>query len=174
MVVGIGGCSNAGKSALAIQIANKFVNLNSIIICQDDFVKFHNNLTKIESHIDWEIPTTIMIDKYIAKVKETSKIYDLVIAEGLFAFWFDDLNNLYDRKIYLDISKNTFISRKTKDLRWGKEPTWYVNHIWKSHQLYGMPCERDFEVKILDANEEIDIENLMKFLDIVLSVVNNR
>ena len=39
---------------------------------------------------------------------------------------------------FTNISKKTFLSRKTIDNRWGDEPDWYIEHIWENHFQYGM------------------------------------
>jgi len=164
MIIGIGGSSNSGKSTLANELALHFNNLKVKILCQDDFVISHDLLTRINGHIDWEQPSTIDIKKYIEAVKDANKNYDLVICEGLFAFWFSELNKLYDKKIFLKIDKNTFLNRKIKDLRWGKEPKWYIEHIWESHLKYCKvyPLKKDYY--IVDASKNISIENIVKYI----------
>ena len=155
MVIGIGGCSNSGKSGLAKELASYYTTLNIKVLCQDDFVKRRDFLTKIDGHVNWELPTTIIIDEYISSVNEANNHYDIVICEGLFAFWFDELNILYDKKIYIEIDKATFKQRKQVDLRWGKEPDWYIEHIWESHLHYGQCNLLKSECSILNVDEEI-------------------
>ena len=104
MIIGIGGCSNSGKSLLAKQISDHYQRIKKIsILCQDDFVKYRDFLTKINDHVNWELPSTIKIEEYINAVTEAGAQNDLVICEGLFAFWFDELNALYDKKVFLDL-----------------------------------------------------------------------
>ena len=146
MVIGIGGCSNSGKSELAEQLNNFYNTQNVKVLCQDDFVKRRDFLTSINEHVDWELPSTIFINDYINAVKDASKTYDLVICEGLFAFWFDELNKLYDKKIFLELDEITFKTRKRKDLRWGKEPDWYIEHIRQSYLKYGLPKTSETDI----------------------------
>ncbi len=44
---------------------------------------------------------------------------------------------LFDKKIFIEISKETFLNRKTLDSRWENEPEWYIEHIWDSHFVNG-------------------------------------
>ena len=166
MVIGIGGSSNSGKSTLAKQLSSYYKDISVKVLCQDDFVKRRDYLTTINEHVDWEVPSTIEIEKYINAVIDAKNKYKLVICEGLFAFWFEELNKLYDKKIFLKINELTFKERKSKDFRWGKEPNWYINHIWESHLRY---CEIPFKKNkyfIIDASKKINIEELVKFIDI--------
>ena len=43
-----------------------------------------------------------------------------------------------DKRLYIRISKEAFLSRKTLDNRWEDEPDWYIEHIWESHFLIGL------------------------------------
>jgi len=40
--------------------------------------------------------------------------------------------DLFDKKILVELDYRNYIQRKKKDLRWGVEPDWYIEHIWKS------------------------------------------
>ena len=166
MVIGIGGCSNSGKSELAEQLNNFYIEHNVKILCQDDFVKRRDFLTTINEHVDWELPSTIFINDYINAVKDASKTYDLVICEGLFAFWFDELNKLYDKKIFLELDEKTFKERKRKDLRWGKEPDWYIEHIRQSYLKYGLAKTSETDILYLDASKEINLNHVISFIDL--------
>ena len=64
---------------------------------------------------------------------------DVVIAEGLMALYDTSTNALYDTCFFIEISKAAFLKRKAEDLRWGREPDWYLEHIWESFQRYGQP-----------------------------------
>ena len=165
MVIGIGGSSNSGKSTLAKQLSEHYKDLSVKILCQDDFVKKRDFLTTINGHIDWEDPSTIIINEYINAVNDAKNIFDLVICEGLFAFWFKELNELYDKNIFLKIDEVTFKERKFKDLRWGKEPNWYIEHIWESHLRY---CKIPSDKKnylVINASKKINMAEIEQFIE---------
>jgi len=166
MILGIGGSSNSGKSSLANKLLKYYrtLDIKVEVLCQDDFVLRRNELSSINNHADWEVPSTIKIDEFILAVKEANKNNDIIICEGLFAFWFTDLNKLYNKKIFLKIDKQTFIERKTKDLRWGKEPKWYIEHIWESHLKYCNISKSKSEYLILDSKNKIEINKVADFI----------
>jgi uridine kinase len=168
MIIGIGGCSNSGKSTLAELIIEQYANQKSIILCQDDYTLEEEQIPNHYEHTDWEIPESIDIERYLNDVIEAKDNYDLVICEGLFPFWFDELSQLFDRNIYLNLDKDEFLLRKAKDDRWGNDPEWYIRHIWDNHQVYGKikhPHEEDI---IVDSNPGVfDIETILKQLSAV-------
>jgi len=159
MIIGIGGSSNSGKSHLARSIIENLKDIDIVHLCQDDFVKYSGNLTKYRSHTDWELPSTIKIDDYFQAVLIAEKDHDIVIAEGLFAFYFKELYNLYSLKIYMNLNRETFFSRKRKDDRWGIEPYWYIEHIWDSHQKYGKGLLKP-PYLLVEAGKEINITGI--------------
>ncbi len=165
MVIGIGGCSNSGKSRLAELICEGYGDKDCRVICQDDYVTDEENLPKYYDHTDWETPESIDIESYIADVKAAIDENKLVICEGLFVFWFDELAELFDRNVYLKLDKNEFLLRKAKDLRWGKEPEWYMRHIYDNHQIYGKIKHENEDDIIIDANPGVfDMDGIMKEL----------
>jgi uridine kinase len=165
MVIGIGGCSNAGKSALADEIIAKLPKKKAIVICQDDYTIDEELIPNHYEHTDWEVPESIDIETYIQDVKDAIGKYDLIICEGLFTFWWDELNALYNRQVYLNLDKNEFTLRKAKDNRWGKEPGWYIRHIWDNHQTYGKIKHKTEEDIYINANLGVfDVDGIIKQL----------
>jgi len=166
MIIGIGGVSNAGKTTLANRLQKKLSPLKICTLCQDDFARPTFEIPRINGHVDWEVPESIDLPKYYRHILKEHEKYDIVIAEGLFAFCDRHINKHYDKKIFLTISKETFWRRKSKDLRWGKEPDWYMEHIWESHFKCGLLKEIDKNTLILSGEESIDLDALLPFLEI--------
>ena len=164
MIIGIGGCSNSGKSALAHNLSQHYSPYSVKVLCQDDFVYRRDFLTTINEHVNWEIPSTIKLDDYIVAVKDADKQNDLVICEGLFAFWFEELNSLYNKHIHLEIDKETFFKRKKADFRWGNELEWYIEHIWQSYLRYGQLNIKANSL-LLDAVNDINLPGVVDFID---------
>ena len=165
MIIGIGGVSNAGKTTLAKRLDESLASLNVKIISQDDFPKPEEEIPMIKDHVDWEIPVSIDMSSYFRQILEDAKEYDLVIAEGLFAFCDDRIVRHYDKKIFLTISKETFWTRKSKDLRWGKEPEWYMEHIWDNHFKCGTKHSMDLDTIILSGEKPVDLNLLLSNLE---------
>ncbi len=165
MIIGIGGVSNAGKSTLAKKIREMYSDKKVRILCQDDFVKPHYELPKIHEHIDWEVPESIDFDFYKSQIISASKSCDIVIAEGLFAFWDKSVSQLYDKNIFVNISEKTFRERKNRDLRWGKEPQWYIDHIWNNYLKYGKIEQDTGNILHLSGEKEYPENKIKHYLD---------
>jgi len=164
MIIGIGGISNAGKSRLANKIRQYFSDKSVKILCQDDFAVPTREIPKINEHTNWEIPDSIDFDRFYQEILKESKKYDIVIDEGLFVFYDERLNRLYDKTIYLSISRDTFMERKRKDLRWGKEPKWYIEHIWNSHHKFFEKIVERKKAFQLSGENPVDLESVFNFL----------
>ena len=67
--------------------------------------------------------------------------------------------------IYVDLQEETFHKRKSTDLRWGREPEWYIDHIWKRHTQYGKPPEGN-DLLMLQGEEEWPLDRILAFLNI--------
>jgi len=143
MLIGIGGPSRAGKSTLADAIAREIVarDLSYQLIHQDVFVHRQPQLPMIRDHVDWEHPGSIHWKRLRSALRRAQPEADVVLHEGLLAYANPEINKLYDHAFYLHISEPTFRARKAADLRWGKEPEWYVDHIWESYHRFGKPPE---------------------------------
>jgi uridine kinase len=165
VIIGIGGISNSGKSSLAKKISEHYGQLKVTVLCQDDFAIPTPEIPLIRDHRDWEIPASINFNRFYQEILSAAKHSDIVIDEGLFVFYEERLNKLYDKTIYLSISRETFLERKRKDHRWGKEPEWYIKHIWDSHHRF---FEKIPERKLafqLSGEHPIDYASIFQYLD---------
>lgn len=165
MIVAIGGISNAGKSKLASKIADFYDNLSTIILCQDNYANPTPEIPKINGHTNWEIPESINFNRFYQKIIDSIKLYDIVIVEGLFVFYEQRLLDLYDKSIYLTIDKETFFDRKKKDLRWGREPEWYIKHIWDSHFKHCDELLARKDAFHVSGKEPVDVDAVIEFLE---------
>ncbi len=165
MIIGIGGISNAGKSKLADNIKTHYSDKTVKILCQDNFAIPTLDIPRINDHTNWEIPDSIDFDRFYEKILTEANQYDIVIDEGLFVFYEERLNRLYNKMIYMSISEETFIERKKKDLRWGEEPEWYIKHIWESHHLFFEKISKRKEAFQLSGENPVDMETVFGYLD---------
>lgn len=165
MIIGIGGVSMAGKSTLARKLKEKFPDKKTIIFCQDDFVFPSNEIPKVSEKVDWERPESIDFDTYIDTLLNFKETHDIVFAEGLFAFYHKKLRALYDKKVYLYITKDLFLSRKSEDLRWGPEPEWYIQHIWDSFLKFGNIDGQYQDIYLINGTLPIDMDRLLKYIE---------
>ncbi len=166
MVIGIGGASRSGKSTLANLLVTHFrkTGKKAIIFHQDDFVFPETQIPKIKGKTDWESPLSIDHDLLLEVVKDFRDRFDVVIIEGFFAFYHQPLNVLYDRRVFVKISRRTFLIRKAMDSRWGYIPTWYIDHIWKSFLKLGKPSELKSDYLAVSGEDEFDMKKVLKYL----------
>ncbi len=167
IIVGIGGISRSGKSFLAQHIAGELAEKNAVVLSQDDFVFPESKIPKIGNHTDWESPDSIDFEKFRNRISEVVGKYDVIIAEGLFAFADPQTNLLYDERIHISLDIEEFFKRKREDLRWGKEPEWYIQHIWDSYLKYGIPNFEEASYIRLDGAEKFDIKSIHKQLGLI-------
>lgn len=145
--IGIGGISRGGKTKLAKELARllRQKGFHVAVLHQDSYIVPESEIPTITHHnetrIDWEHPASIDWLAWQRAIETAQQSHDFVLAEGLFAFWKPEINEIYDFALFMSISETTFYQRKAEDKRWGEEPLWYVQHIWNAHQLYGQPPE---------------------------------
>lgn len=141
MVIGIGGVSRSGKSTLARLLVNHFRDSGetAIVLYQDDFVFPTTQIPSIRDKVDWEHPRSVNHDLLWETAQFYRDRFAVVIIDGFLAFHDSRLTEIYDLRIFVQISKKTFLERKEADLRWGDIPRWFFEHIWESYLVYGIP-----------------------------------
>jgi len=164
MIIGIGGISNSGKSRLAEQIQRYFSEKKSKVLCQDNFARPTPTIPKINGHTNWEIPESLDFDRFYSEIIKQAETFEWVIAEGLFVFYEKRLLELYDKMIFLSISKKTFLKRKKLDLRWGREPEWYMEHIWNSHFDFCNRLKERNKAFQLSGENPVDLNSVIDYL----------
>ncbi len=150
-IIGIGGVSRAGKSTLAQKLKDSFDG-SVLIVAQDEFVRPESDIPKVKERTDWEHPASIDFERIKAEVKAQKRNYDLIIVEGLLAFYDPELAAMLDLTVLIKISQETFMERRKKENRWGKEPDWYLDHVWESYLKFG---QFEAEVVLEDWDGEV-------------------
>lgn len=166
MIIGIGGASRAGKTTLAknfIKALDK-TKTSVEVIHLSDYTKNVAALSLIDGAPDWERPNTIKWDTVVSKIEKSDA--DVIIVEGLFPFYPASMRTVYDKKIFIDIDKDTFDSRKSSDVRWQDAPSSYANHVWKGYQKYGKIKGEDKEYIFLDGRYQVDMKMLLRNLEL--------
>ena len=162
--------SRAGKTSLANYL--KWIlearNLSVRIFQQDEYVHKKEEIPKIKEMTDWERPESIDFDRFKKAIKTASEKYDVVIAEGLLCFYDYHLNKMYDKRFFLDISKDEFVQRKKRDNRWGFEPNWYIKHIWESYKKYGKTIlEGEFDYLPIHGSYPYPLHVIKQYLEVL-------
>ncbi|MEQ8470602.1 MAG: hypothetical protein RIC35_05425 [Marinoscillum sp.] len=164
MIIGIGGVSRAGKTTLAERLKAHYEKAGKTvaIFCQDEYVKPKVSLPKVQGVPDWERPSTIKWDNLLRDVQRSEA--NIKIVEGLFSFYPASLRAQYDLKIFIEIEKPTFQSRKSKDKRWDEEPEWYAEHVWRSFMKYGQMKGDKQEYIPISGEQKIDLKEITELI----------
>ncbi len=161
MIIGIGGVSNSGKSALADRLKSAFQTKSVAVVCQDDFTIPAQKIRKTGDHIDWENPQSMDFKNFRRVIIDVAKDHEIAIAEGLMVFYDPEVNRLFDKRIFVDLPYEVFARRKSADLRWGKEPGWYIDHIWNSFLQFGQPPQYGQPVIHIDGTQPFDVQQIV-------------
>jgi nicotinamide/nicotinate riboside kinase len=165
MIVAIGGVSNSGKSALAAAIQEVYHAGGLVVLCQDDFILAPECMPMIAGRPDWEHPSSIDHTRFRQSILEHHNKGKTVIAEGLMVYHDPETCKLFDRCIFIEISRETFQRRKKADLRWGVEPDWYIEHIWDNYLNFGLPLGISTPLLRINGEQEIDLKKILKYLN---------
>jgi nicotinamide/nicotinate riboside kinase len=152
--IGIGGVSRAGKTTLSNYIQGLYSNKKSLIISMDEYVHDKDKIPRIKDRIDWETPASVDYDRIKQKIEDSVKEYDLVITEGILIFYSEEVNKLFDKRIFMDIPKSLFYLRRHSDKRWGEEPKWYIDYVWESYLNYGQLKESFSDTLYISGQED--------------------
>ncbi len=163
MIIGIGGVSRSGKSQLATKLKKYLAPNRVIIIDLDDHTKSTQEIPMIRDRVDWESPRSIDWPVVFKKINNLD--YDHLIIEGIFAYAYPELLSHYDLKIFIKISKKTFLKRRRKESRWGPEPEWYIEHVWQSHLKSGTPETLDHTYYSVSGETVINVDRIVKLIN---------
>jgi nicotinamide/nicotinate riboside kinase len=166
MVIGIGGLSRSGKTTLSYKIREWFGPDKALILHQDTYVKDEKIIPRIKNRIDWEHPKSLDFKELKSLILKNKSKYSVIIVEGLMVFYDAEIYKLFTKKIYIKISETAFLERKKDDNRWGKEPEWYIRHIWQSHFKYGLLPKSENSTLLIDGELCCEDEKVKKFLGI--------
>lgn len=168
MIIGIGGSSRSGKSTLARLLVNHFRDSGktSIVIYQDDFVFPTELIPKVRDKVDWECPESLNHDLLLEVINFYITKFEVVIVDGFLAFYDDRLNEKYDKRIFVSVSKKTYLERKENDLRWGFIPRWFFEHIWESYLKFGIPDFKKHKYYRISGENEYSLELIISELQL--------
>ena len=118
-IIGIGGGTCSGKSTLArnleMILGKKYTVKNYNLDHFYDFssLKAHAPITKIE-YGDHNHPKGMKMDKLLAELDErmSDGVTDIIIIEGLFALYFEQLRDLHNMKIFVDLLSDERLNRR--------------------------------------------------------------
>lgn len=166
-LVGITGGSASGKTRFLRELGALFPPGEICILSQDNYYKeaYHHTLDE-NGNINYDLPDCIDLDTFkddIAKLGRGETVrrreyrfqHDeqqgdwmefhpapIIIIEGLFIFYREDIFNLFDLKIFIDASEEVQLQRRIgRDTRERNIPEDYVLYQWEKHV---MPAYREY------------------------------
>ncbi len=166
LIIGVGGRSCSGKSTVIKELEKKYKG-DLLHINQDKFFKI-----KAEN---WERPESIRFDKIIEAItllKEGKKAFipthrwtenfdrevkphKVIIVEGYLLFVNKELNKLFDKKIWVDVSDLNLIYRRLKRFNDIKELDYARNVVIPESKKYEEIQRKQADI-IIDGNKTQD------------------
>lgn len=198
-VIGLGGGTGSGKTTVAKKLREKLTPKSCEILPMDNYYKdmshidlekrkmlnydhpdvieyklLRNHLEELLSGKTVEIPTY----DFVSYVRKPEKILfsppEVIIVEGIFALYYEDICNLYDLSVYVDAESDIrFIRRLTRDVDERKRTMQsvvdqYVKTVKPMHDAYVEPTKRRADIIIPKGG----FNN--KAIDVVVSFVFNK
>ncbi len=184
-VIGIAGSSGSGKTFFLNSFLKHFNPHEVTLISQDDYYIPANTKTQEENRLyNFDIPTSIDRDAFYKDIKAlfngetiykeeytfnnpslTPKILEIkpapiLIIEGLFIFYYTEINNLINHKIFLsadqDIALRRRLHRDLVELGYFEDDVMYkwVNHVLPSYNEYLLPYQDTCDQVIFNNTDE--------------------
>lgn len=163
-IIGVGGRSCSGKSTIIKELEEKYKG-EFLHINEDKFFKI-----KAEN---WERPEALRFDKLIEAVKllrenknafipthrwtekfdREVKPYKIIIIEGYLLFVNEELNKLFDKKIWVDVSDVNLLYRRLKRFNDINQLDYAMNIVIPESKNYELIQRKEANI-IINGNEE--------------------
>lgn len=160
-IVGITGGSASGKTRFIQELGQLFRKEEVCILSQDNYYKtMHNHRRDEAGHINYDLPECINLEAFKQDIdllrngKEVKRreyrfqheeqegdwiTYSpapILLVEGLFIFYEQDIFNQFDLKIFLEANEEIQLDRRiNRDTRERNIPLDFVHYQWKNHVL---------------------------------------
>lgn len=173
IIVGVCGRSCSGKSTIVKELEEKYKG-EVLHIIQDKFFKVKAD--------NWERPEALRFDKLIEAIKKLkegkeafipthrwTEVFDrevkpqkVILIEGYLLFVNKELNKLFDKKIWVDVSDVNLLYRRTKRDGTSKNIDYTKNIVIPESKKYEKEQREQANI-IIDGNK--DREELIKEID---------
>jgi uridine kinase len=196
-IVGITGGSASGKTTFLRKLVDSFRPEDICLISQDNYYHPRENQLKDENGIiNFDLPSSIDGQLYAADVQTISQgqsfsrleytfnnpnamprmlVFNpapIVIVEGIFVFYFEEVARLLDLKVYIDAKEHVKLHRRI--IRDKEERGYdlddvlyrYLNHVAPTYEKYIKPYKQDADI-VIPNNRKFD-----RGLDVLLSFLN--
>lgn len=147
-VIGISGASGSGKSTFSSLLTDHFPDYRTKIIHMDDYYREESQRPKIKGitdeaeYVDDNHPEAVDLDQCCEDIRQAiDEGLDLLLVEGIFAFWDSRIFSQLDLKIYVDCdSDERFARRIFRHLSFGQ----HMEEITGRYIQAVQPRQREF------------------------------
>jgi nicotinamide/nicotinate riboside kinase len=159
VLVGISGCTSAGKTTLTNKLISEFLG-TSCSINQDEYY-FEEKSGQLEylndvNYYNYESVSGIDMVKLredIIKLSTGEKKYKYIILDGFLLYEDDALYKMLDKKYFIHVDEETCRSRRHGRVYSGlyDPPKYFEKYIWPNYLKYREKCETNYnEIVYLD------------------------
>ncbi len=190
IIIGLCGKSCSGKSTLAAQIAKENPQVTAISI--DNFFKKESPI-KHKGHNNWDCMESILFEDFKITIKKLknggvvnipskghTEVFDkkitpnkIILVEGFLLFADKELNELFDKKIFVDVSNEVLVERRLKrdqTIRVNQQE--YINEVLLPYSKKFEEVQKEYADIILNGNKEF--EKAKKELDKIIAESMNK
>ncbi|WP_299984854.1 uridine kinase [uncultured Pontibacter sp.] len=198
-IVGITGGSASGKTTFLNRLLASFSPENICLISQDNYYKDREHQTRdLNGVVNFDLPSCIDDDAYAQDILQLSrgesvfrkeytfnnpnvvpkqlefKPAPIVVVEGIFVFYFEEIAKLLDLKVYIDAKE--YIKLQRRIVRDKVERGYdlddvlyrYTHHVAPTYEKYIKPYKNDADI-IIPNNENFD-----RGLDVLTTYLNSK
>ncbi|GAA4433149.1 uridine kinase [Pontibacter saemangeumensis] len=196
-IVGITGGSASGKTTFLNKLLTSFAPQNICLISQDNYYKSREHQASDQNGVvNFDLPSCIDDEAYahdILKVSQGETVYrteytfnnpdtvprqlefrpaPIVVVEGIFVFYFEEVAKLLDLKVYIDAKEYIKLQRRiTRDrIERGYDLDdvlyRYTNHVAPTYEKYIKPYKNDADIIIPNNN------HFERGLDVITTFLN--
>ncbi|NQD70740.1 uridine kinase [Sphingobacterium shayense] len=180
-VIGIAGSSGSGKTFFLKSFLNHFHQDQVTLISQDDYYIPANTKTREENRLyNFDLPTAINRASFYHDINELfsgNVVYreeytfnnpdikpkmleikpaPILIVEGLFIFYYQEVNQLLDYRIFLDADESVALERRLRrdliERGYDHDDVMYkwINHVVPSYNEYLLPYKDSCDLVIIN------------------------
>jgi uridine kinase len=197
MVIGICGGSGSGKTTLLRRLSEYYKTLKPSIFSMDNYYKpiQHQSLDS-NGQVNFDLPHALNQEKLFLdlrsllngetiEVKEyhfntppekhvliTIEPSELIIVEGLFSFYYEQVRSIIDFSIFIDVDLEVQLDRRLyrdQETRgYSREAILYQwnNHVIPCYEAYLLPYQKNADFQFRNNHHaDVDFENLVKSIN---------
>lgn len=181
VLIGVAGPSGAGKSTVAKLIEAE--NQNVLRINLDNYFNDVDGFPKVNGLPNWDLPNNLNYELLLENLKDlkegkstkiplfdkvtferTYKVIEpkeIALVEGFLLYFDKKVTNLFDKKIYIDVSDQTQLTRRAR--RETPERIRYIQEVVvPNYKVFGLPTRKCADVVLSGekTTEELKVEIL--------------